>query len=396
MERTSTVNQEALRCLLCKVPKCSAACPVGTKVPLAMGLYREGRMQEAGKALFANNPFSAITSIVCDWDRFCLGHCVLNARRQPVRWHEIEEEVSGEYLRTARLSVAPDTGRSVAIVGAGPAGMTAAMLLRERGLRVTLYDDNPMPGGVLRYGIPAFRLRKELVDAYSRIMAEAGIDFWGGCKVGRDLTLDQLRGGADAVLIASGACNPRRLDIPGEDDPRVIYALDYLKDPDAYHLRGKVLVIGGGNVTMDASRTALRKGCDTTVYYRKTFANMPANDGEVREALAEGVKFRLFRVPVAIRGGVAIMRACENYVTDEGKLRTRMLAGRDYGEPFDHMIVAISETVSHDVTGGLAVDDLPEGVFVAGDFMTGPRTVVEAVATAKTAVGGILDYLKIA
>lgn len=403
------INSEAGRCLLCKIPKCSAACAVKTDVPTSIRLDKEGRGEEAASLLFANNPFSAITSRVCDWSKACYGHCVLNAKKMPVKWHEIEAEITGEYLFHASITPGTPNGKKVAIIGAGPAGITAAFILRERGCEVVIYDENPLPGGVLRYGIPEFRLSHKYIEQYDRIMSEAGIEFIGGKRIGRDISVKELRENYDALFIATGAAVPRRLDIPGEDNPNILYALDYLKDPDSYKLGDRVLVIGGGNVTMDASRTALRQGHDVTVYYRKTFENMPANTLEVEEAKEEGVKFCVFEVPVAIEGNnIAVMRKCENVVGADGRVSTKMIEGSDHKVEFDSMLVAISASVDCSIFGdekpesnrGWLVTDesqqtsLP-GVFIAGDLILGPATVVEAVASAKTAVTGIINYLGI-
>ena len=294
-------QSEAQRCLLCKKPFCSQACPVHTDVPTCMSLYRAGRIEEAARILFANNPLSAITSQVCDWQHLCYGHCILNRKGIPVRWYEIEQEISMPYLLRAHITPGADNGRSVAIVGGGPVGITAAIKLREKGYAVTVFDDNARLGGVLRYGIPRFRLGEQFINAYERIFEEAGIRFQGNTCIGKDLSLAELRQRFDAVCIGGGAWSPRRMRIPGEDNPKVIYALEYLKNPDAFQLGRKVIVIGGGNVTMDASRTAVRRGHDTWVYYRKTFGNMPANSIEVRAAQADGVKFELFQVPVEVK-----------------------------------------------------------------------------------------------
>ena len=160
-------HSEALRCLLCKKPKCALlGCPVHTPVPECMALYREGRLEEAGAMLFENNPLSAITSLVCDWKQFCFGHCVLNVKQAPVRWYSVEQEISGQYLRKVVLERRSSEleGRRIAIVGAGPAGIAAAVWLYEKGASIVLIDANERLGGVLRYGIPAFRLDRSLVD----------------------------------------------------------------------------------------------------------------------------------------------------------------------------------------------------------------------------------------
>ena len=280
------MNSEAMRCLLCKKPKCALqGCPVHTPVPEAMALYREGRLEEAGELLFRNNPLSAVTSLVCDWKQFCYGHCVLNVKQVPVRWYEIEQEISGAYLFRHKLSrrSAELAGKKYALVGAGPVGLVSAVWLYEAGADVTLLDANPRMGGVLRYGIPAFRLDKKYCDAFETMFAEAGITFRGGVKVGEDVTLAELSA---------------TLHIPGEEHS--LQALPFLKDPSAFDLGKKVIVIGGGNVAMDACRTAVRQGAETWVYYRKTFENMPANPLEVEEAKADGVRFRVFQAPVEV------------------------------------------------------------------------------------------------
>lgn len=405
-QHTSNID-EARRCLLCRNARCSAACPVNTPVPTAMKIFREGGdLSEAGKILFDNNPLSAITSQVCDWNRLCYGHCILNAKKVPVHWHDVEFEISGAYLMEHETEVGGPCGKSVAIIGAGPAGITAAIKLMEKGFAVTMYDDNEHIGGVLRYGIPKFRLDHKYVDAYERMLLDAGLEFQGGHKMDA-LDFEVLKQEFDAVLVAGGAWKPRKLDIPGEASDKVIYALDYLHDPEAYRLSGKVFVVGGGNVTMDAARTAVRSGCDTHIWYRKTFENMPANSMEVEETREDGVQFHLFRVPVEIKeDNIAVMRKCENVVDEAtGRVKTRMIPGEDIEEKFDHMIVAISENVDYGVLG----DGFPQtekgwpdtdenlrlrdtNVFLAGDFYSGPKTVVEAVASAKTAVEGILRY----
>ena len=269
---------EAQRCLLCKKPKCSLdGCPVHTPIPECMLLYRQGRLDEAGRLLFRNNPLSAVTSLVCDWKQFCYGHCVLNVKKMPVRWYEIEQEISGRYLQTHRLErqSLELTGERIAIVGAGPAGLAAAVWLYEAGAELTLFDANPRMGGVLRYGIPAFRLDKKYCDAYEKMFSDAGIEFRGGVEVGKDVSLEQLSREFDAVLLVAGAEKPATLHIPGEE--KAVQALPFLKNPSAFKLGKKVIVIGGGNVAMDACRTAIRQGAETWVYYRKTFENMPAN-----------------------------------------------------------------------------------------------------------------------
>lgn len=401
------MNQEALRCLLCKKPKCSLqGCPVHTAVPEAMALYREGRLEEAGKLLFERNPLSAVTSRVCDWKQFCYGACILNVKQAPVKWYEIEQEVSGQYLDKVSLDEENTLlkGKRFAIVGAGPAGIAAAVWLRRSGGEVHLFDANPRIGGVLRYGIPPFRLDRALVDKYESLFASGGVVFHGSTEIGKELTVKDLSEQFDAVIIAAGAEKPSTLRIPGEE--RAIQALPYLKDSSAFSLGKKVIVIGGGNVAMDACRTAARNGAETWVYYRKTFENMPANPLEVEEAKEDGVQFRVFQAPVEIRDGGVVFRDCENVSDPQtGKIVTRIIDGTDHFVECDSLITAISEKPDFSILNGSGAvfgeDGWPsrgedgllgglDNVYIAGDFASGPKTVVEAVATARKSVDAIL------
>lgn len=406
-------NPEAGRCLQCKNARCSANCAVHTNIPVAMELYKQGRLDEAAVMLFENNPLSAITCQVCDWNRLCFGHCILNVRKTPVHWYKIEQEISTQYLQHAKIEVPEENGKKVTIVGAGPAGITAAILLRQKGFSVTIYDEHESVGGVLRYGIPDFRLDKTYIDEYGRMLHDAGVKFKSRVRIGKNITLKALRMISDAVLLTTGAGMPRKMRIPGEDLPCVIPALTYLDNPDAYLLGERVLVIGGGNVAMDASRTAVKDGHDTTIYYRKTFENMPANTIEVEEAMKDGVKFRVMQTPVEIKAvdgkNIAVIRDCKTVVNPDGSLSTEIQEGTDHEVEFDNIIFAVSETADQGIFG----DQMPEtiggrvwpkvngvqqtsfpDVFLAGDFLLGPKTVVQAVASAKIAVQGIIEYLK--
>jgi len=403
-------NNEALRCLLCKKPKCSMqGCPVHTPIPECMLLYRQGKLDEAGELLIRNNPLTAITSQVCDWKVFCYGHCVLNVKKIPVRWYEIEQEISMDYLFKYRLERRSGelAGKKIALVGAGPVGMAAAFWLYEAGAEVSLLDANERLGGVLRYGIPAFRLDKKYVDAFEKMFADAGIIFRGGVEVGRDVSLEELSASFDAVIIGAGAEKPANLHIPGEE--RALQALPFLKDPSACELGRKVIVIGGGNVAMDACRTAQRLGAETWVYYRKTFENMPANPLEVEEAREDGVQFRVFQAPVEVKEGGVVFRDCENVVPEDGgRVITRIIEGTDHFVACDTLITAISEKPDFrlfDNTSAVMGEDgwplldesqrvqgLPN-VWVAGDFCLGPKSVVEAVASARIVVDKLKEVL---
>ena len=402
------MNPEAIKCLGCPKPRCSMiGCPVHTAIPECIRLYKEGRLKEAGEILFNNNPFSAVTSIVCNYKSFCYGACVLNAKKDPVRWYEIEQEISNEFLKAFHPDVTPKNDQKIAIIGAGPAGLSAAIFLAQKGYNVTVYDKEERIGGVLRYGIPGFRLDKSIVDEYERILKEYDISYHGNIEIGKDITLSNIRKEVDAVIVATGAIKENKLRIPGEEKENVINALAFLKDNSLIDKANKVVVIGGGNVAMDAARSAKRMGKDTYVYYRKTFENMPANPIEVEEAIAEGVKFEVFEAPVEVKDSSVIFRKCENVTDENGKLRTKILENTDHEVTLDALLVAAGETIDLSVFG----EELPElnkwhypevdetnmtsfdGVFVAGDFILGAKTVVEAIASTKTAVNGIENYL---
>ena len=283
-------------------------------------------LEEAGRILFDNNPLTAITSQVCDWKEFCYGHCILNVKNIPIRWYKIEQEISDAYLFGAKLERESDLlkGKKIALIGAGPVGIAAAVWLYRAGAEVSLADANPRIGGVLRYGIPAFRLDRKYINAYERMIKDAGIEFQGGIEVGKDILLNRVAARYDAVLIGAGAEKPASLGIPGE--AKGLQALPFLKNPEAFDLGRKVIVIGGGNVAMDASRTAARLGADTWIYYRKDFGNMPANPLEVKEAQRDGVHFKVFQAPVEVRDGSVIFCDCQNETDPEtGRLSSGIM-----------------------------------------------------------------------
>lgn len=404
-------HQDAERCLLCRNARCQTACPIHTPIPQIIDLYRSGnRMEEAGKLLFDNNPLSAVTSQVCNWQNTCFGHCILNAKKQPIHFYEIEQEISCIYLQSATPEREPDNGIGIAVIGGGPAGITAAILLAEKGYRVSLYEKQKQLGGVLRYGIPEFRLDKKYIDRYESILLDMQVNIHTNAVCGKDYTPKSLLAdGNKAVFIALGAETPSALRIPGEDRPSVIYAIDYLKKPNAYSLGRKVIVIGGGNVAMDACRTAARNGADTWVYYRKTFENMPANGNEVEEAKADGVQFAVFEAPVEVKEHSVIFRKCENITDENGKLKTRIIPETDHEVECDTLIVAVSERADRDLLASLdlklnewgCIDTdtdgrtSMEGVYASGDSVYGPSTVIQAAAGAKKASEAIDAYCSI-
>ena len=293
---------EADRCLLCKKPRCRMNCPIDTPIPEVISLFKEGKIHEAGEMLFENNPLSAICAVVCPHEDQCKGNCIRGIKSEPVRFCEMEEFISSEYLDKIHFENLPKNKHSVAIIGGGPAGITLAFILARKGYKITIFDAHEKIGGVLRYGIPEYRLPNETIDKYEEKLLELGVTIRPNTLIGPVITVDKLLAdGYKAVFIGTGLWNPKPLNIKGESLGNVHYAIDYLKSPSVYRLGKKVAVIGAGNVAMDAARTAKRSGADEVyVLYRKGFENMTCTKVELEEAKEDGVKFELFKAPLEI------------------------------------------------------------------------------------------------
>ncbi|MGL5647620.1 MAG: FAD-dependent oxidoreductase, partial [Clostridium sp.] len=249
------LSQEADRCLLCKNPRCKTACPINTPIPEIISLYREGKNEEAGKILFENNPLSAVCAIVCPHEDQCAGNCIRGIKGEPIHFYEIEEEISGDYLEKVKFEKGLRTKDSVAIIGGGPAGITIAFILAQKGYKVTIFEAHEKIGGVLRYGIPEYRLPNSMIDSISDKLVQLGVQIRPNIMVGPVLTLDRLiEDGYKAVFIGTGVWNAKKLNIKGETLGNVHYAIDYLKAPEVYDVGKVVCVIGAGNVAMDAAR----------------------------------------------------------------------------------------------------------------------------------------------
>lgn len=397
------VHQDATRCLKCKNALCQKHCPIITDVPKIMELYLNGDIQSAQQLLFANNPFSAICSLVCDHQRQCYGNCVLNFKKEPIHFYEIEQELSLPYLKNVHFKPNDISKQKIAIVGSGPAGISCAIFLSDEGYDVTIYEANDKIGGVLTYGIPDFRLSKELVQQYQRILNEKGVKIRPNCMIGTSISLSALKAEHDAVILAVGTQNAKMMHIPNETRYNVHYAIDYLKSPQSFDLGEKVIVLGGGNVAMDACRMAKKQGYDTYVYYRKTFEDMPANAIEVKEALAEGVKFATFEVPIAITNDGMIFAKGENVLDEKGRKQTKIIAKTEHHVACDSVIVAVSQTLRLDFPE-LSLNEWQfyetkqghmtsmQDVFVCGDAYLGAKTVAAAVADAKKAVEEVKEH----
>lgn len=310
------LQEEANRCLLCKNPKCQKGCPINTPIPEIIQYYKDGQMEKAGEILFENNPLSAICSIVCAHEKQCAGNCIRGIKGNPIEFYQIEKQLSLDYLENVTLKPHATLKDRVAIVGSGPAGLTIAFLLAERGYKITIFESKEKIGGVLRYGIPEFRLPKSILDKMEEKLIQLGVRIRPNTLIGPVLTIDKLfDDGYKSIFLGTGVWNPKTLNIKGESLGNAIFAIDYLKSPSAYYIGKKVAVIGAGNVAMDAARTALRNGAsEVIVFYRKGFEEMTATKTEIQEAIDDGVQFNLFKSPVEIVDeGLKFIQTEKNY-----------------------------------------------------------------------------------
>ncbi len=407
----NTLMEEASRCLQCKNPRCQKNCPISTPIPEIIELYKEGKIMEAGEILFHNNPLSAVCAIVCPHEDQCKGNCIKGIKDRAVDFYEIEKYVSSYYLEHVHFEEVLDKKEDVAIIGAGPAGITIAIILASKGYDVTIFDAHDKIGGIMRYGIPDYRLPNHIVDKYKEKLMELGVKFRPNTLIGPVITLDtMLEDGYKAIFIGTGVWNPKPLRIKGETLGNVHYAIDYLKAPEAYEFTGKrVCVIGAGNVAMDASRTAIRSGAkEVFVMYRKGFENMTCTKVELEEAKEDGVQFELFKAPLELtKKGVKFIET-ENGTDEDGRIITVNKEGTEGLFECDAIIIAVSQNPRTNIVstttglntnkwGLLLTDDrghtTKEGVFASGDVVTGAKTVVQAVATAKIVAEEMEQYI---
>ncbi len=377
------VIDEANRCLGCPNPRCREnGCPIHTNIPEMIRLFKANKMMEAAQMLFDNNPLSMICSLVCNHENQCEGNCVRGIKGEPVHISSIENYISDSCFERLELKKAPSNGIKAAVIGAGPAGITIAIILALKGYSITVFETHDKIGGILRYGIPEFRLPKSILDRYYKKMRELGIKFRPNFSIGGSTNIqDLLNDGYKSVFIGTGAWRPRKLGIPGETFGNVFYAINYLNNPDVYELGDKVAIIGAGNAAMDVARTAIRHGSrEVTVYVRGQ--EVSASKTEFEYAKVDGVKFEYQRSIVRIE--------------DEGPVFKE-----ENGEkliPADSVIIAISQIPQDRIIskekdlklnekGNLSTNEQGEtsipGVFASGDVVTGAKTVVAAVAVSK-------------
>ncbi|MGD9386887.1 MAG: FAD-dependent oxidoreductase [Gammaproteobacteria bacterium] len=427
-------HQQSGRCLDCGNPYCEWKCPVHNYIPNWLKLVEEGNLFEAAELCHETNSLPEICGRVCPQDRLCEGACTLNDGFGAVTIGSIEKYITDEAVRQGwrpDLTGVQPTGREVAIIGAGPAGLAVADVLARHGVRPVVYDRYPRIGGLLTFGIPPFKLEKEIVETRRMLLEGMGVEFVLECEVGRDVTLDQLLADYDAVFVGTGAYRYVKGGLPGEDLPGVYEALPYLvanvrrelglqdEGESFVSMAGRrVVVLGGGDTGMDCNRTAIRQGAvSVTCAYRRDEENMPGSRREVMNSREEGVEFLFNRQPIEIVGtsaveGVKVVRTRLGEKGPGGRRRPEPVPGTEEILPADAVVIAFgfrpdppdwltNAGVATHPDGRLQVDtdgrygyqtSNPQ-VFAGGDNVRGSDLVVTAVWEGREAAKGILAYL---
>lgn len=424
--------REASRCLQCKKPKCVEGCPVNINIPGFIYHLREGNLEESIKVLKDKNNLPAICGRVCPQETQCEAACVLGKKYQPVAIGRLERFVADwDIKRGFRIpEISKPTGKRIAVVGSGPAGLTCAADLARLGHKVTIFESLHAPGGVLMYGIPEFRLPKDIVNVEVDYVKALGVEIELNCVVGKTITLEEIfKEGYDAIFLGTGAGLPLFMGIPGENYNGVFSANEFLTRVNlmrAYRfpeydtpvmVGKKVAVVGAGNVAMDASRSALRLGAEEVIIvYRRSREEMPARAEEIENAEAEGIEFMLLTNPVEIladsNGWVRGMRCIRMELgepDESGRRRPVPIPGSEFEMEVDMVIMALGtrpnplvftdadklERTKH----GTVVADPITGkttmprVWAGGDIVTGAATVISAMGAGKRAAADIHQYL---
>ena len=423
---------EASRCLHCKNPRCVAACPVSVKIPNFIAQVAAGNFAEAAAVIAEDSSLPAVCGRVCPQETQCEGSCILGVKGEPVAIGKLERFVADWSRENGGVKpvVAPANGHKVAVIGSGPAGLACASDLAKLGYEVTIFEALHRPGGVLEYGIPEFRLPKDKVVAAEIESVKAlGVNIETNVIAGRTVTIDSLldEEGFAAVFVGSGAGLPKFMGIPGENFNGVFSANEFLTRNNlmkAYrddymtpiHAGKKVVVVGGGNVAMDAARTALRLGAATTIVYRRTENELPARKEEVHHAKEEGIEFAMLTNPVEIIGdekgwvkSVKCIRMELGEPDESGRRSPVAVPGSEFEIETDTVIMSlgtspnplIARTTSGLETnrrGCLVADEngatTREGVFAGGDAVTGAATVILAMGAGRKAAAAIHEYVK--
>ena len=424
--------EEATRCLGCKKPKCVEGCPVAIDIPGFIAQVKDGNFEEAAKVIAKDSSLPAVCGRVCPQESQCEGVCVLGNKGEPVSIGKLERFVA-DWARENNISPEPPKekkGKKVAVIGSGPAGLTCAGDLAKRGYDVKIFEALHQPGGVLVYGIPEFRLPKQGVVAPEvENVKKLGVEIETNVIIGKSITIDELLNdeGYDAVFIGSGAGLPKFMGIPGEQANGVFSANEYLTrsnlmkgfrdDYDTPIFMGKkVAVVGGGNVAMDAARTALRLGAKTYIVYRRSEVELPARVEEVHHAKEEGIEFHLLRNPKEILvdengwvKGIRVIKMDLGEPDESGRRRPIEVPGSEYDIEVDTVIMSLGTSPNPliaSTTDGLDIESWggiiakeedgstsKKAVYAGGDAVTGAATVILAMGAGRAAAKGIDEYL---
>ncbi len=432
---TAKAAEQAGRCSQCGVPYCQTHCPLHNNIPDWLRMTAEGRLQEAYELAQSTNTFPEICGRICPQDRLCEGNCVIEqSGHGTVTIGAVEKFITDTAWDNGwvkPIKPVEDRPESVGIIGAGPGGLAAADVLRRAGLQVTVYDRYDRAGGLMTYGIPGFKLEKDVVMQRIRQLEDGGVEFVLNCNVGEDISFDAIHGKHDAVVIATGVYKSRDLGGPGAGAAGIVRAIDYLTassrkwfgdevpeyDSGELNAAGKrVVVIGGGDTAMDCVRTAIRQGAQSVkCLYRRDRANMPGSQREVANAEEEGVDFVWLTAPKGFAGGAAVegvmverMRLGAPDAT--GRQAPEVIEGADYVEQADLVIKALGfspeelptlwgvEALAVTRWGTIKADfgthatSIP-GVFAVGDIVRGASLVVWAIRDGREAAASVLGYL---
>lgn len=425
--------EEAARCLNCKNAKCIQGCPVAIDIPAFIKQVADGEIAEASKVIGQASALPAVCGRVCPQESQCEGKCIRGIKGEPVSIGKLERFVA-DWSRENGIEPEPpkpSNGKKIAVIGSGPAGLTCAGDLAKEGFDVTIFEALHEPGGVLVYGIPEFRLPKQSVVAHEvENVKKLGVKIETNVVIGKSTTIDQLltEEGFDAVFVGSGAGLPKFMGIPGENANGVFSANEYLTrsnlmkairdDYDTPIIGGrKVAVVGGGNVAMDAARTALRLGAEVHIVYRRSEEELPARVEEVHHAKQEGVIFDLLTNPTEIlvddNGWVKGLKCVKMELgepDDSGRRRPVVVEGSDFEIEVDTVIMSLGTSPNpliSSTTKGLDINKwkciiadeefgktTKEGVYAGGDAVTGAATVILAMGAGKAGAKGIIEYLK--
>ena len=415
---------EANRCLQCKKPHCVDGCPIRNDIPAFILLLREKKFEEAYWKVRETSTMPSVCSRVCPHEFQCEGSCIRGKKGDPVAIGMLERYLTDWMVangKTMTRDCAIANGRKVAIVGAGPAGMTVAHILAYQGFECTIFEALPVFGGMLAVGIPHYRLPRDIIGAELAALKHCGVEIKLGVTIGQDKTLQQLKDeGYESVFIGVGAHESRKLGIDGEEGTDgVLHGVDYLRrvlTGDEVNIGRKVVVVGGGNVAIDVARTALRTGSDEVfILYRRTKEEMPASSAEIHHLEEEGVNIEFLAAPVKIHSengklsSVECVRMELGEPDESGRRRPVVKEGSNFMIEADSIIPAISQKVTHEVDKGVdlkleswgtytvnprTLQTTVDWIFAGGDDVLGPQTAAKAVYQGKVAAESMLRYME--